>query len=423
MMKKGAPSLPQDLLVKIVFFIREWSTVVTLLEALRPANALGPLEHLWQLHFDLKWHESDFWPRLNLAKVDTNSRGHLEGIAKYYEKVTMDAKTDAAWFRQYGNHLASITWIGPIDSGIFREWRRFRITSVLPAPFQLDEFVKAFEELPYLDEISWLVCTPRDSKTIFKLAASSSCVRQINLSVEYYELGFDDIIVTSSMGEDIVQWSQSRPIKAFQLDFFKWESSNLRNEVLKVVLANPTLELFKMCEVHDSIISTHDALYNDQDRHLTLRFNDPYGFDSVDDDDWGSFIRLFFPLLLNKVENLTLVQLNCAGFSTAWAILTPLLLQSRVKKLNLEYCKITTELVIQVAQTIQKQSVLQELTILGDDFVRLSSEDTKVILAAAPPSLKCTTMTIGGKNLAEVFSHEECNEFKNIPNQRGFVLR
>ncbi|KAH9193972.1 hypothetical protein AeNC1_004052 [Aphanomyces euteiches] len=88
--------LPQDILIKIVFFVEEWTTVTEVLKALRPTKVLGPLEHLW---LQLQWSEWDLWPRLDLSRIDAASRKHLEGIAKYYSQIFVDYKTDMAWFR------------------------------------------------------------------------------------------------------------------------------------------------------------------------------------------------------------------------------------------------------------------------------------------------------------------------------------
>ncbi|CAK4870837.1 unnamed protein product, partial [Aphanomyces euteiches] len=94
-----APSLPSEIVVKVAFFISEWSTVVTFLEALRPAKVLGPLEHLWQLHL-MSWKERQLWPSLDLTDSGQAFQVHLEGIAKFYSKVFVDITTDLAWFRQ-----------------------------------------------------------------------------------------------------------------------------------------------------------------------------------------------------------------------------------------------------------------------------------------------------------------------------------
>ncbi|CAK4080056.1 unnamed protein product [Aphanomyces euteiches] len=94
--ESAALSIPHDILVKIVYFVQEWSSVASLLEALRPAKVLGPLEHMWHLHFVLKWHGEDLWPRLDLTKLDTDSCTHLEGIVKYHAQVAVNSKTIVA---------------------------------------------------------------------------------------------------------------------------------------------------------------------------------------------------------------------------------------------------------------------------------------------------------------------------------------
>ncbi|KAH9158566.1 hypothetical protein LEN26_002883 [Aphanomyces euteiches] len=118
--------LPLDVVVKIVFFVREWNDVLALLQALRPSNVLGPLESLWRLQM-LNWKECYLWPTLDLRKLDETSRADVEKIAKFYSTVTVDVTMNLDWFCQYIHPNASVELmdgrLDALDKETLAKWK------------------------------------------------------------------------------------------------------------------------------------------------------------------------------------------------------------------------------------------------------------------------------------------------------------
>ncbi|KAH9134807.1 hypothetical protein LEN26_006678 [Aphanomyces euteiches] len=217
------------------------------------------------------------------------------------------------------------------------------------------------------------------------------------------------------MGQDIIKWSRSCQIQKFYLEEFLWESPSLRNQVLGAIVSNPALEELRLFEPHDRTSSTHEAWFDRQTRRLTFGFRDPHGYDHVDVENWGGFFSLFEPVLATKVSYLRLTQLDDAGFTMAWTFLAPLVRHSHVEDLSLEFCNISNDDATEIARAIHDLTTIRKLTIYGK---RPSFEGAKIILKAAPPSLKSEAITIDEKALTDAFSLEECRELQILANER-----
>ncbi|KAH9144134.1 hypothetical protein AeRB84_011907 [Aphanomyces euteiches] len=344
MMKHTAILLPNDILVKIVFFIEDFMDVATFLDALRPAKILGPLENLWSLHFEFEWPEVDLWPCLSVFEMTSASSVHLEGIAKYYAQVTVHNKTDLAWIHHYCDPSVSIRWIGRID--LSREWTSLRIIS-LEVNFSCAYFVRALQALPFLEDIYRWNCSLKSAEAVFEYAASSLYLREVGLRKECDSRGINSSVITALMGENIIKWSQSRPIQIFRLKEFTWESPDLRRRVLSAVLMNPALKSFLFYDFG----AIGGATFNRQSKSLAFKFpNIPHQIDDerIDED----FIELFQPLIEAKVKHLSLIFLRAVDFAAVWKILKPSLQLCHLGKLSLVYCKLTGSDLTQIVQTI-----------------------------------------------------------------------
>ncbi|KAH9134806.1 hypothetical protein LEN26_006677 [Aphanomyces euteiches] len=138
------------------------------------------------------------------------------------------------------------------------------------------------------------------------------------------------------MGENIIKWSQSRPIQIFRLKEFTWESPDLRRRVLSAVLMNPALKSFLFYDFG----AIGGATFNRQSKSLAFKFpNIPHQIDDerIDED----FIELFQPLIEAKVKHLSLIFLRAVDFAAVWKILKPSLQLCHLEKLSLVYCKLT----------------------------------------------------------------------------------
>ncbi|KAH9138298.1 hypothetical protein AeRB84_017365 [Aphanomyces euteiches] len=399
--------LPSDVVVKIAFLLQDWTTVKTFLEALHPANALGPLEHLWHLHFRLHWDVFDLWPRLNATRMDDVSRIHVEGIVKYYSCVMVDAKTDLVWFRQFGHLMKSIHWMGPSDT--LSEWKSFPITSISPFPGELNQLSHAFDALTYLEEVGCFNCTAKLGDIIFKFAATSSNLQRLYLPSTNFE-DENHCNITNSMGNDLLKCIRSRPIKVFSMEDFSWESTEMRDQVVRSVLSNPALEEFTLNEI-DTVESLTLEVYFDRCSGLmTWRFCGRYPDELSDWSNFNGFLRLFLPLLETKVEDFKVIEPHDFGFQPLCTILEPSLRQSKVTKLEFGPYPLSNEDALEVAHVICDMSTLQELTFQHG----VSFQGAKYILTASPLSLKSYAVTTRGPALTEAFNEQECVELKNI---------
>ncbi|KAG9399934.1 hypothetical protein AC1031_011399 [Aphanomyces cochlioides] len=408
-MENSSLLLPSDIVVKIAFLLQDWKTVTTLLEALHSANALGPLEHLWHLHFRLEWNEKNLWPSLNLRKMDETSRIHVEGIVKYYTRVAVDSKTDLAWFRQFGHLMKSIEWMEQTDT--LGEWKSFRITSLLSIPYQPDQLTQAFDDLPYLEEVACFNCTARLGEIICNYVATSSSLQRIYLCATDQPAG-EYTTITKSMGNDLLKCIRPQPIKVFNMENFTWESTEMRDQVVRSVLSNPALQQFTFNE-HDDVESLAFEVHVDRTiGSMTWKF---YGRFSEILGDWSNldgFLRLFLPLLETEVKQFKVIEPNEFGMQRLCAILNQSLQQSKVAELILGPCFLSNRDASSLARTIRDISTLQVLTLDG----RLTFEGAKEILTAAPPSLKSNAITVLGAALTHchAFNEQERVELKNI---------
>ncbi|KAH9160192.1 hypothetical protein LEN26_001975, partial [Aphanomyces euteiches] len=251
----NASSLPSDIVVKLAFFISEWSTVLNFLEALRPAKVLGPLEHLWQLHL-AEYQERDLWPSLALSNSGRGFRDDLEEIAKFYSKVFADASTDLAWFCRIVHSAVSVHWgrspfsfmssrITDLDT--LYQWKQIHIVSIEKNAVDPDLVFETLSCLQYLSEITWKLYDHKVAVAVFRYAASSSSLRKLALN----DFGIS-IVISTSMTNNLLMWIASQPVQFISLKGFMWENDDLRHQLMTSALEKPSLDRFGMKEIHGS---------------------------------------------------------------------------------------------------------------------------------------------------------------------------
>ncbi|KAG9400345.1 hypothetical protein AC1031_010565 [Aphanomyces cochlioides] len=99
------------------------------IEACRPSERLGLFEHLRELQ-SLGWKSQDFWPCLDLTKIDDASRGHVEAIAMYYSQLAVNQSTSLVWCQEFVQTNASLRWKGEGSASVLSKWSQFRIASI-----------------------------------------------------------------------------------------------------------------------------------------------------------------------------------------------------------------------------------------------------------------------------------------------------
>ncbi|KAH9144138.1 hypothetical protein AeRB84_011911 [Aphanomyces euteiches] len=418
-----APNVPLDIIVKVAFFIPDWSTVLEFLRALRPANVLGPLEHLWQLRCCLGWNDYDLWPQLNLIRMDDASQPHVEGIARFYPKVIASYITDVAWCDRFLNRNASIYWarsaglvMGP---KLLLPWTPFRIISIDLVNFDPQQLEETLSYLKHLEILKYHGCSPTTAPAIFSFVASSLSLQELLLGT----MGGrnpDHCTMTTNMTADLVKWLESQPIRRLEMENFTWQDPKLRHQAMTMALASPTLEEFKMKEVYEPLL-IHEAEYNLKVSALSLTFCDPLqdGDQFLDYEGLKSYLALFAPLLQTKLKRLNVVALFTFGFNNLWSILAPMIAQSHLQKMDLVSQKFTKSEAVDIANIIRHHQTLQELVVVSDN---LPITGAKSLLSAATPQIKKLALAGTEDMLRKMYTPKQCDALKKLANDKSIQL-
>ncbi|KAH9150983.1 hypothetical protein AeRB84_006294, partial [Aphanomyces euteiches] len=385
-MKKMKPSLvsllPLDVVAKIVFFIRDWNVVLTCLEVLRSANALGPLESLWRLHL-LNWKDCDLWPTLDLTKLNDASRVDVETIAKFYSKVTVNVKTNADWACQYIHPNTSVEMKNVhflksdddvilelediedgstynLDTETLAKWKDIRVVAIDEKIFTLPSCLVYFPRLVVID---CRECIGQMAEAVFDYAASSSSLRILRLEA-YESFNHGHCSITSAMAKKLIQWIKSQLIESISLKLFIWEVFSQRNAVVSSALSKLSMKKLEIVEEYASgWCSRGDFCRAEQ--ALQLEFCDPRncGFENLD--MLIEYIHSFEAIFDSDIKTLCLIGFHSVGFSDLWPLFAPLLQRSKLEQLTVYIDGITEADAVKVVETLQNASTLETLFIVN----------------------------------------------------------
>ncbi|KAH9150085.1 hypothetical protein AeRB84_007017 [Aphanomyces euteiches] len=437
--KREMPLLPLDMVVKIAFFIPEWTTLELFMRALRPANSLGPLEHLWQLQH-LKWNPSNLWPHLKLSKLDEPSRLYVECIAKYYSSIQVDKSVDPLWLQQFIRHSTCIEWFRSWTDDAFhfewlKKWKTFRLTKMWSVTCHtptsgVSLLIENLPHFKYLVDLTWYKCNSALSSAIFQYAATSSTLRILHISTsEVGQVGH--CTITVSMANDLLRWIALQPIQEFYMFEFTWEDSNLRNQVAAALLNSTSIKCFKIYGTQTPNISFNGYCGDDKSR-LFLEFYTPRrrGVEVVVpveelnlneiSQDLSGFVRPFFESLLNpKVKRLSLSGNGIFANGVIWEMLIPHLEQSHLEELNLRLNCMADHEAFCLADGIRRMKSLQKIY-LDDNCLGFAG--MKAMIVAAPATVTHVYICSSLKTLATVCFYHECNELVATANKKSINL-
>ncbi|KAG9399911.1 hypothetical protein AC1031_011376 [Aphanomyces cochlioides] len=424
--------LPFDILVKIVFFICEWNDVLALLEVLRPANVLGPLESLRRLHL-LNWGESNLWPKLDLTNLNEASRVDIEKIVKFYSKVIVNIKTNVNWVRQYVHPNTSVEmkdddgamieleeikdgcWYD-LDTETLAKWKDIRVVAIDEKIFNMPSYLVYF---PHLVVISCQQCTREMATAIFDYAASSTTLR--TLEVDACErLYHSRCKITSSMAEKLHQWIKSQPIEFITIIAFTWELCSQRHTVVSSALAKLSL---KELQIFEEFASGwfFSGSYCRAEQALLLEFCDPRNRDFENLDLLVEYIHSFEPVFDSDIKSLELLEFRSAGFNELWSLFVPLLQRVQLEELAVNIVDIKVADAVKVVETIRNVSTLECLSIVnGSD--KLPMDVVLTLLHRAPSSVKRLPIVDDMTFIDEPYSHEESTIFRILASKRGIDL-
>ncbi|KAG9399908.1 hypothetical protein AC1031_011373 [Aphanomyces cochlioides] len=354
--------LPSDIVVKIAFFLPCWATVDRYLEALRPADVLGPLEHLWHLRL-LGWRDYYLWPRLLSPKTDEASRVHVEGISKYYSTVYANETVDLDWFRRFVDPLAAINWSWTTffdDFDMLKKWSSFRITYFNLTRVPSANITEVLSCLQHLTILKHHACTSGVAAAIFKCAATGRYVRELELFSKINS----HCTMTTAMAMDLLCWVGSNSVRLLKLTIFNWEDQDLRNTIMETALGSKSLETLSVGQTN----SPNAMMTWSFDRDTSCLFLDFWCSSRLPGqtsnlDDLRGFIYLFGPSLGSKVKVLEVSGLN--HVCDVWEDLARLIQSSQVETVNIEGDEFPTDNEIHITNAIRDHSTIQNLVVRG----------------------------------------------------------
>ncbi|KAF0700775.1 Aste57867_8728 [Aphanomyces stellatus] len=249
------------------------TTLFAYLEALRPRQLLGPLEHLWQLGLTRK--RSRLWPSLHLESLQPHhERIHLEGLAKLHMHVVVEGVYDLDWLQTFLHPRAlravaaidvsppsktTLAWLefpSAADIAIslpdwFDQWSSvFHVTRVdCTAYASVDDLV---DVLPRLRHLTSLVSPTTLHLLVAVLAFAAHSTTLTSLVLSPNELTSSDlvddndaaILVTTAAVVNATRWLATQPVREFRFHGWPWQhvARSVQEAFLVALFHHPTLE-------------------------------------------------------------------------------------------------------------------------------------------------------------------------------------
>ncbi|KAG9397875.1 hypothetical protein AC1031_016530 [Aphanomyces cochlioides] len=293
--------LPLDVFIKIAFYLPGAADLFAFLEALRPYNLLGPLEHL-SLNFGFcrrpnkcrclssrptlqslqrpcfhvfhvthlyklgsrRDHWIYLWPRLVIPRSFNSWSTSYEAIAKYYSTVAIQDLGQAAWLKKHLDPQTKIEWVVEkfpnSVSEIADEVWDLRIARVRFG-FKHNSVSSGKEILSRLKHLTSLkvhvkhaFSTPeilnenhRIWDDIFKFVAQSDQLTEFEFFRETHAM-------TASSLVQLIEWFRRQPVRVFECKAGTWDQINksLNQSFYEAIFNCPTLDklVLSNCDFH-----------------------------------------------------------------------------------------------------------------------------------------------------------------------------
>ncbi|KAH9149477.1 hypothetical protein AeRB84_006297 [Aphanomyces euteiches] len=410
-------TLPLKVVIQITFCIADWTTVCDLLDALRPAIDLGPLEHLWQLR-QLKWSKGGIWPRLFVPQWASND--HVRGIAKYFAAVCVDEDSDLNWFRQYVDPLASIDWNGnpwANDLKFLEQWKPFRITMATLSAFSNDQIAQGLSNLDHLVVLEHYECTPAVTAAILKFAASSVSLRELSLVSTGCDF-FNPSTITTAIAKDFLHWVASRSIRRLILMEFQWEDVSLRNVIMETALGTKDLEILRISQCDPPGVKMAWDFYRSTSR-LSFSYSRTLANQPLNCEDLHGQFYLFGPSLPSKIKVFAVTGLRPVGAGAVWVDIARLFHSSQVERLEITNSQLSAADEVEIANAICDHAMIQHVALHSFYW---SVEGALAILKAAPSSLRSISLAFYEYESHPVYSREERSILKALALERSISM-
>ncbi|KAH9121779.1 hypothetical protein AeMF1_006635 [Aphanomyces euteiches] len=380
----------EDIVVLIAFFIPDRTTLFEYLYALRPANVLGPLEIVWQLHL-VGCCRQRLWPRLDLSRHCATCQSRMESVAKFYPAVIADIGCDLARLQCLLDPKASIhcsvsTKEASCNDLIRLEaWKDIRVTEIELWNFHPAQHLDFLSYFQHLTMLKWHECNP--APMIFKFAAKSKSLHSLDLKT-FTQGAPGHCSISSAMSTDLLTWINSHAVESLGLELFSWEFTADFLRVVQAVLRRPTLRMFRFFTPR--IVSlTCFATYCRVRRELSLSFlgwstslhqNSHFATEELID-----LVCAYDVAIRANLRTFRLCGLPPGQFQPVWKTVAIRLSPFHVENLILESNNMTDDDAIALAKDLGRFPNLKSLGLLHNPF---GDENAKAIVSAASSSLR-----------------------------------
>ncbi|KAH9125171.1 hypothetical protein AeMF1_004181 [Aphanomyces euteiches] len=434
--------LTNDVVLNLASFIQYAADFFSFLEAFRADKSLPEqLEHLRQL--GLVKDQSELWPVLKLtandSKLNRVSFDALHSAASYYKQVFVHSFPPSLirWL-SFDTFKPTTEWHFDMTEDMFwqahSEWTGLQITKLsLDVRFWRKKITPAdlsgtLHQLGHLTALQLSCVDPLLVDALFVFACNSAQLTQLEVDGDRFRL-------TSSIGNNLIQWFERQPVRAFK--FPGWCVQNqdlaLKQAVDEVVFNCQTLEILECSEYlatldfkklsfpmrtlkfhgvhprHDhSLAHFAKRLVGSGVRHLALTNDLRENRRRLD-----GIERLFQLLDGIQIKSLDVSGLLIRG--VVWrAVATYLPHYRQLKTLIIKNTGMTNERALMLGAAIQENKSIQELDVSGNKIDGNSIE--KLIRACTNPNRALRMKSIRFHNCA--ISPEEYNSLQEYAKHR-----
>ncbi|KAG9409504.1 hypothetical protein AC1031_019767 [Aphanomyces cochlioides] len=385
-------SLPVEAVLNIACYIASPTDLFAFLEALRPHNLLGPLEHLWQL--GLTFDHSELWPELTISSSDPPEyTASVKEIIKYYPLIYIIDMHDLEWISNYVSSTTLQEWYFttalPTDE-FWSSWSQFRISRVYittntrigdRAHSVPEGFQSALPNLHYLQSLE-VRGAIQSIDAILAFAATSSYLIDLKFADAWSTI---TTVVTPRMLRDLLQWFRRQRVQAFGFSNWAWNVNDvaLKNsfydaifnwstldklvctsvDLSDVDFSNKALNLSSLslgwCELHsDQVFAIANQLVGSKMTHFSLSGYYDANVDGV--------AHLFEKLPETSIQAFELSA--CRFEMSTWGRLATLLSKFRVQNLIMKSQALPDGAAQLIAQAIRDNNTIRELDVTNCNF-------------------------------------------------------
>ncbi|KAF0700287.1 Aste57867_9165 [Aphanomyces stellatus] len=435
--RASARYLPPDVLIKIVRYTMDASSVFSFLSVLDTPGARGDLESLWQL--GLQMNVTALWPVLHIwgKYLDTPSTAsHLEAILPHYSHIVVEDVIDLVWLGIHLNPSTTVTWRDIPTSDVehamhlslqlwYSLWSTsFQITHLILSDRNLDFLVPELSSLRHLTHLTLNQSTCSSPASLCAWLPTSAVVE---LHLIKLRDTTSPVHFTPLMLRHLQQWLHTRPVRHLQLHQCRWEHfGEITAALFCEMFSSPTLLSLELarcplpyplhlpdrfpptlrtlalqncqCLDSDDVQALPPALMGSNVVRLSLR-----GFNDADND---AYLDLLFNVLAQL--RLSFLDLSDCGIVNSGVnrLVKYLTSNTSVETLVLDDNAFSVDGAVKIAQAMQTHPSLRHLHVVRCE---IGHNGVMALLTYLPKSMKA--LFVGP--LTSISPHE-LNQLKTV---------